>query len=362
MRELVLDFHALSNQEEKYFLKVFLELQPQLTESERMELQKFVKFGQKFVQKANQFRIHVSIRDIMRTLQLYNYFKDSAGGALLVPLKEKSVFVGESTHWPALIVAVALSYYFRLTPTNRAKFEKIMDIKLKKCGCYMAFSQAVRDVLEFLYQGTNIPVGIARTQALMENLLCTVVSIDNTIPLIITGPPGCSKTLSFSIAVENMKGKQSSQALYRSFHHIHPFHYQCSEQSTDTEIEAIYNSAIERQRTFEGNGEARCVVFLDEAGLPQEDKMPLKVLHYHLDHPVVSSVILSNVTLDAAKTNRALQLLQSAPSPNDLHVLAKGCLFGSNDQIGLENKNKVHVKLLSCSPVLGHHRRPLPSL
>ena len=45
------------------------------------------------------------------------------------------------------------------------------------------------------------------------------------IPLLVVGPPGCAKTLSFSIAIDNMKGKQSSMLLYRFFHNAHPFRY-----------------------------------------------------------------------------------------------------------------------------------------
>lgn len=110
------------------------------------------------------------------------------------------------------------------------------------------------------------------------------------IPLLVVGPPGCAKTLSFSIAIDNMKGKQSPMPLYKNFHNVHPFRYQCSEQSTDSEVEAIYLSAIDRQNTFEQEDPlacmARSVVLLDEAGLPQEETMPLKVCSIFLS-PIV---------------------------------------------------------------------------
>ena len=53
-------------------------------------------------------------------------------------------------------------------------------------------------------------------------------------------------------------------------------------------------------------------------------KNEYQVIHYHLDHPEVASVILSNNALDAAKMNRALQLFQSLPSRADLRSLARG--------------------------------------
>ena len=106
---------------------------------------------------------------------------------------------------------------------------------------------------------------------------------------------------------------------------------------------------------FEGDNPSKCtarsVVFLDEAGLPSEANMALKVIHYPmgksilgnliftiLDRSYVSTVILSNKLLDAAKLNRALQVLQSAPSATDYLELAKGCLFGNNPNISQQNR------------------------
>lgn len=45
------------------------------------------------------------------------------------------------------------------------------------------------------------------------------------IPLIIIGPPGCSKTLAFFIATQNMKGKQSLAPFYHNFHSTQLFRY-----------------------------------------------------------------------------------------------------------------------------------------
>jgi hypothetical protein len=67
--------------------------------------------------------------------------------------------------------------------------------------------------------------------------------------------------------------------------------YQCSEQSTDAEVEAIYHSAIDRQNTFEQEDafscNARSVVLLDEAGLPKEKEMPLKVINITMQQVLI---------------------------------------------------------------------------
>lgn len=55
------------------------------------------------------------------------------------------------------------------------------------------------------------------------------------------------------------------------------------------------------------------VVFMDEAGLPEDSHESLKALHYFLDHPQVSFVAITNRILDAAKTNRAISLFRPDP-------------------------------------------------
>jgi E3 ubiquitin-protein ligase RNF213 len=72
-----------------------------------------------------------------------------------------------------------------------------------------------------------------------------------------------------------------------------------------------------------------CVVLLDEAGLPQDPQNPLKATHFFLDHPTISTIILTNTILDAAKMNRAALLqLPNVPPSSDLLSLAKASLFG----------------------------------
>ncbi len=212
------------------------------------------------------------------------------------------------------------------------------------------FSQCVARLLDGLCSPSNmnIPEGVALTTGLKQNLFCIVVCVDALLPLMIVGPPGCSKTLSFSIAVDNMKSSTNQTQIFKKLHRLDPFRYQCTQHSTDTEIAAKYQQALDRQKAFtdtDAKMNQRCVVFLDEAGkeypivstflfkanlislfsvtdyillfilptpgLPREEEASLKVIHDYLDHPQVPSIILSNNVLDAAKTNRALVLLHS---------------------------------------------------
>ena len=48
---------------------------------------------------------------------------------------------------------------------------------------------------------------VAMNLPLKENIFLIVVAIENQIPVILTGPPGSSKTLSARLVYKNMKGR-----------------------------------------------------------------------------------------------------------------------------------------------------------
>ena len=68
------------------------------------------------------------------------------------------------------------------------------------------------------------------------------------------------------------------------------------------------------------------MVFLDEASLPDENKMVLKVLHPYLDECKVAFVAVANKSFDAANANRMICIYRSLPSEYDQKILAYGCL------------------------------------
>ena len=111
------------------------------------------------------------------------------------------------------------------------------------------------------------------------------------------------------------------------------YHYQCSKQSTSKELLAVFDKAIQRQQRVD-SAKHRCFVLMDEAGLPEEEKESLKVLHYLLEGHMsakaeVGFVAISNHVLDAAKTNRCVMLLREAPDEDDMLSIASGMLFDS---------------------------------
>lgn len=239
----------------------------------------------------------------------------------------------------AILVALGIVYYMRLDENYREQYITDMEEGL---GGDVQFKQAFNDEIDWFMDRMDLPTGIARTQALKENIFAIIICAVNHIPLIIVGAPGSSKTLSFNLVIANLKGHESKNEFFRNtniFPSLDPQCYQCSRQTTSNEIQTVFSRAINRQRTHvKFSLQVNLVVFMDEAGLPEESHESLKVLHYHLDKQEVSFVAISNHVLDAAKTNRAVSLYRPAASENDLRTLARGCLSSRIDNLPLQLK------------------------
>ena len=67
----------------------------------------------------------------------------------------------------------------------------------------------------------QIAQNISINQALRENLITMIHCVFNKIPLLICGKPGCSKTLSIQILVENFKGKESVDPYFKTLDKIY---------------------------------------------------------------------------------------------------------------------------------------------
>ena len=71
-----------------------------------------------------------------------------------------------------------------------------------------------------------IETGIAKNNALKENLFIMFVSIMNKIPLFLTGSPGTSKTLAINIIISSLKGKNSTDSFLKTLPSVNPVFYQ----------------------------------------------------------------------------------------------------------------------------------------
>ena len=271
-------------------------------------------------------RSSVSQRDIQRVFTFYEWLMKFYNK--LDPHKEDST----KFHRRAVMVALGIVYFLRLTPHFREDYRKFLDAVDRMEG-EINFSEAYETELKWFIDHVTLPDGIAKTNALMENVFAIIACAVTHTPLIIVGPPGSSKTLSFNIASANLKGKESNVETFREtdiFKSLDSHFYQCSRRTTSNEVERVFLRAVTRQRTLAKIPlPVYCMVFMDEAGLPEEKLESLKVLHYYLDKQEVSFVAISNHILDASKTNRAVSLFIPKPSNKELYELAESCVFAT---------------------------------
>ena len=229
----------------------------------------------------------------------------------------------------AIVVALGIVYYMRLSSQYRKTYADFLDRKVL-LGEQVSFSKALEDDMNWFMDRISLPCGIAKTTALKENLFGIIMCTMTRTPLIITGAPGSSKTLSFNLTVANLRGQESKNDDFRHtdlFPKLDQHFYQCSRRTTASEIEKVFTQAEKRQNArTSAKLPVYCVMFMDEAGLPPERHEALKVLHSYLDKPKVSFVAITNHILDAAKTNRAISLYRPDKSTEDLETLTKGCL------------------------------------
>ena len=285
----------------------------------------------------------VSQRDIQRVFTFYEW---------LMKMYRKYKPYGARCDYNsrAVLVALGLVYYLRLDSKHRSKYRETLDHAAALTR--VSFSKCFEEEINWYINHIDLPPGIAKTNALKENLFATIVCTMTHTPLIIVGSPGSSKTLSFNLTLSNLKGQESKVAEFRKtdiFKSLDPQVYQCSRRTTSNEISTVFNRAINRQRSHQKVPlPVYCVVFMDEAGLPQERHESLKVLHYYLDTQEVSFVAISNHVLDAAKTNRAVSLFRPDASQEDLVTLAKGCLCEIPDNPPPELRKDMDIVASFC--------------
>ena len=343
LAHLIWDYGSLGEDQERQYVQAKVDMQSSsLPDIQRTILTELVVFSQKLMRQyafeelkkwkltEQEARLSskccVSQRDIQRIFNFYEWLQKFY--QIMKPYNDDDF----TSCYRAILVALGLVYYMRLNQKYRARYEQELSLKHKYSA--LQFSEAFGNELEWYAQQIEFPKGIAKTQALKENLLAVILCTVTQTPLIIVGAPGSSKTLSFNIAVSNLKGQESKKPVFRNtdiFLSLDPHFYQCSRCTTSNEIQTVFSRAITRQKKVsQFLLPIKCVVFMDEAGLPEHSHESLKVLHSHLDNPSVSFVAISNTVLDAAKTNRAVSLFRDPTEITEyLEILATECLFES---------------------------------
>ncbi|CAF1032097.1 unnamed protein product [Rotaria sordida] len=314
-----------------------------LTQSEQGILTKAILDAQEFCE-TNLASNTVSQREIQRCFNLIEYFWSSNW--------DNTKHIDRTQYaLKCIALSIALIYYFRLPTGNDNEESKDKKRSSRKdlakklsAATIPNFANIVETELKKFVNDENfvIPKGVAINQAIREHVFAIVVSIATRTPVCIIGAPGQSKTLSFQIVLQNLQGPQLSEKNFcKSLPAIDPFFCLGSKHTSSKDISYAFDRAIKREQQYEENRMAtRCVVFLDEASLPNEKRMVLKVLHQYLDECKVAFVAIANSPFDAANANRMTCIYRSLPSKEDQEILAHGCLgLNKNDQTSEDLKN-----------------------
>ena len=271
-------------------------------------------------------RSSVSLREIRRFEILFKYFIK-----FFENIEEPITKLSNS-----LNLSLYLCYYLRL---NDKKDRKTLA---KKLGIFFNnnFVSLPEKIMKKLTEKMSLEKhkGIALNRALRENLFTMFICIVNTIPLIIIGKPGTSKSLSFQILYNTMKGKYSENKFFKNIDKLYRYYYQGSETSTSKGIEQVFSKALNAQmKNKEKNNKIITLVFFDEMGLAERSSNnPLKVMHYLLEKDTENSVPflgISNWRLDASKINRVLSLTITDYDVEDLEETAISIAESLNNEI-----------------------------
>eukprot|EP01099_Mayorella_cantabrigiensis_P003367 TRINITY_DN2602_c0_g1_i2.p1 TRINITY_DN2602_c0_g1~~TRINITY_DN2602_c0_g1_i2.p1 ORF type:complete len:283 (-),score=55.43 TRINITY_DN2602_c0_g1_i2:476-1270(-) len=158
MSSLILDFPHLRTSNESRFLQAISELQ-----QDRLDgFTDLILFGQQFLRDHKMERIEASIRDIMRALQLYKYFRTSEAGKYIITREtnqEQSTRLKstglEDTRlkWRCMYLAMGLTYFFRLESSLRADFLNKIQEEGRKFGCPLSvnFNEVIEQSKTFVF-------------------------------------------------------------------------------------------------------------------------------------------------------------------------------------------------------------------
>jgi len=240
----------------------------------------------------------------------------------------------------SLNMTLYLCYYLRLNDKNdRQKLAQQLN-QYSQDNNFLKYPEAqVNELTKLMYIEKS--KGIALNRALKENLFTIYICITNKIPLIIVGKPGTSKSLSFQIVYNTMKGKYSENEFFKNKGKLYRYYYQGSETSTAEGIEQVFDKAIKAQKKNKNNDIIN-LVFFDEMGLAERSSNnPLKVIHYLLEKDQEDSVPflgISNWKLDASKINRTLNLSITDYDINDLKETAISIAEALNSELSSKYK------------------------
>ena len=337
----IFDFGNLSlNDEKKYIYSIVKETLKQYNLSEKIEKI----FIDEIILCQNYIRDHndvssVSLRELRRFNILFQFFTDY--------LNNKNHNNDDQLYINSLCLCLYFCYYIRL---SNYKLREELKRKINNIFEGKDYFNIIQKEKEFLASKVNIPPGIAKNSTLLENLFSLFVCIVNKIPLIICGKPGTSKSLSFQILYDSMKGERSDNDFFKKYPELLVFSYQGSKTSTSEGVENVFNKARNCLKKNKEKNDIIPVFYFDEMGLAEESpNNPLKVIHSELEYDdnehKIAFIGISNWILDASKMNRTIFLGVPPLQEKDFHQTAEEISSNIDKELSIKYKD-LFIKLV----------------
>ncbi|XP_072299402.1 E3 ubiquitin-protein ligase rnf213-alpha-like [Eucyclogobius newberryi] len=332
MIPLVWDFGQLNDDTEKIYIQQIVQRVIQRHDIRTVYSDIIVNVlsaSQKYMRKRKDECSFVSLRDVERCMLAFVWFLNNHAMFFDEFDSNQSSEDRDAVLW-SLVMATGVCYHACLE--NKEDYRQIVSRKLPPDYTPLKMKQEII-LMQDLFLN-EVPMGIARNNALKENVFMMVLCIELQIPLFLVGKPGSSKSLSKTLVADAMQGQSAHSDIYKRLKQIHLVSFQCSPHSTP---EGIINTFKQCGRFQEGKNlkEYISVVVLDEIGLAEDSpKMPLKTLHPLLEegciddeplpHKKVGFIGISNWALDPAKMNRGIFVSRGDPDEKELIESAKG--------------------------------------
>ena len=363
----VFDFGNLSDENEEVYIKKFVHstLDNRFSKGNNNNYSYILDLVVKAIHECQSFiRTNseissVSLREIERFTKFFDFFykitkeRKEFNEEDFSFLKDKSIFknAGDIKYKKENVIILKttnlclfMCYYLRIiNPEKRKLLAEKMSEKLR-----FEFLDYPIKLQNKLVDNIILDKGIAKNRALLDNLFSLFVCLNNKIPVFICGKAGCSKTLSFNLLFESMKGKYSKSKLFQKYPSLYVTSYQGSLTSNSEEIKKIFENA---QKIYDAkkdnNIKFLSVILFDEMGLAEiSPNNPLKIIHSQFDRnkeQEIAFVGISNWALDASKMNRGVHLSVLEPDLDDLKLTASTI---SNDIYEEINNNTSYKKMI----------------
>lgn len=118
----------------------------------------------------------VSQRDIQRVFTFYQWLMK-----LYIKTNHHDAHESEMHHRRAVMVSLGIVYYMRLNQKYRDEYRSFLD-KFDRLSGEVNFSEAYNSELQWFINQVELPSGIAKTEALMENVFATIACIMTRTP------------------------------------------------------------------------------------------------------------------------------------------------------------------------------------